>query len=162
NAYGDVRTAAAIMDGCVTQFGLKDSDLRRRRQVLRAAADELAKQAGAAKAQHEVHSGRLPARSKRPLLTRLDAEKLPPISATGGTPRPWAGLAEPTLDRQFRPTFAKYLKELDGKRVTLSGFMQPLGEDAEGSSFMLIEYPVGCWYCEMPEMTGIILVELAD
>jgi hypothetical protein len=162
NAYGDVRTAAAMMDGCVTQFGLKDPDLRRRRQVLRAAADELAKQTGAAKAQHEVHSGRLPARSKRPLLTRLDAEKLPPISATGANTLPWAVLAETTLDRQFRPTFAKYLKELDGKRVTLSGFMQPLGEDAEGSSFMLIEYPVGCWYCEMPEMTGIILVELAD
>jgi hypothetical protein len=28
------------------------------------------------------------------------------------------------------------------------------------NAFMLIEYPVGCWYCEMPEITGIMLVEL--
>ena len=26
---------------------------------------------------------------------------------------------------------------------------------------MFIEYPVGCWYCEMPDVTGIVLVELA-
>ena len=38
--------------------------------------------------------------------------------------------------------------------------MQPLGEDLESGSFMLIEYPVGCWYCEMPEITGIVFVEL--
>ena len=36
------------------------------------------------------------------------------------------------------------------------GYMQPLGEDLEAASFMLIEYPVGCWYCEMPEITGIL------
>jgi hypothetical protein len=38
--------------------------------------------------------------------------------------------------------------------------MQPLGEELEVNAFMLIEYPVGCWYCEMPEMTAIVLVEL--
>jgi hypothetical protein len=157
NAYGDVRTAAAMMDGCVTQFGLKDPELRKRRQLLRTAADELAKSAN--KAEHQGHRG-LPARSKRPLLTRLDAEKLPPISNTGVNTLPWAVLAETTLDRQYRPTFAKYLKELGGKKVALSGFMQPLSDDEETSSFMIIEYPVGCWYCEMPEITAIVLVEL--
>jgi hypothetical protein len=25
---------------------------------------------------------------------------------------------------------------------------------------MFIEYPVGCWYCEVPEMTAIVFVEL--
>jgi hypothetical protein len=38
--------------------------------------------------------------------------------------------------------------------------MQPLGEELEVSSFMLIEYPVGCWYCEMPEISSIVYVEL--
>jgi hypothetical protein len=38
--------------------------------------------------------------------------------------------------------------------------MQPLGEELDLNSFLLIEYPVGCWYCEMPEVTGIVLVEL--
>ena len=41
------------------------------------------------------------------------------------------------------------------------GLPQPLGEDQEMTSFLLIEYPVGCWYCEMPEVTGIVFVELS-
>src|SRR5207245_833790 len=40
NATGDVKTAAAMMDGCVTQFGLNDPELRRHRQRTRAATDE--------------------------------------------------------------------------------------------------------------------------
>src|SRR5207253_9689941 len=43
NATGDVKTAAAMMDGCVTQFGLNDPELRRHRRLTRAAADELAR-----------------------------------------------------------------------------------------------------------------------
>jgi hypothetical protein len=27
---------------------------------------------------------------------------------------------------------------------------------------MLIEYPTGCWYCELPEVTSIVLVELPE
>jgi hypothetical protein len=71
-------------------------------------------------------------------------------------------LAETSVDRQFKPTFAKYLEELNDKQVTVSGYMQPLGEDLEGASFMLIEYPVGCWYCEMPDIASIVLVDLPD
>src|SRR5439155_3858329 len=59
-----------------------------------------------------------------------------------------------------RPNFPKYLRELDGKQVSLTGFMQPLTEELEVSSFLFIEYPVGCWYCEMPETTSILYVEL--
>ena len=52
------------------------------------------------------------------------------------------------------------LDHLDGKRVGLSGYMQPLGTDLECASFLLIENPVGCWYCEMPDMTGMLQVEM--
>jgi len=164
NAHGDIRTAAAIMDGCVTEFGLHSPELRRRRQLLRDAGDELAKNTqvdgASANAAHAGHAGVFRPRSKRPLLSMLDAIKLPPVSFTGVNPLPWAVLAETTVDRQFKPTFPKYLHELDGKQIFLTGFMQPLGEELELGSFMLIEYPVGCWYCEMPEITGIALVEL--
>jgi hypothetical protein len=162
NAHGDVKTAAAIMDGCVDQFGLRAAELRRHRQATRAAADALAKSSDAdsVKTAHEGHAAVLKPRSKRPLLSKLDPAALAPISATGINPIPWALLAETTLDRQFKPTFPKYLQELDGKQVALSGFIQPLGEDLELTSFMLIEYPVGCWYCESPDMVGIVLVEL--
>src|SRR5207248_1391575 len=60
------------------------------------------------------------------------------------------------------PAFPKYLKELDGKQVALSGFMQPLDENLDATGFMLIEAPVGCWYCEVPEVTGMVYVELPE
>jgi hypothetical protein len=160
NAHGDVRTAAAIMDGCVDQFGLRGADLREHRRILRAAADALAKSSDAAQTGHDGHAGTLRPRSRRPLAIKLDSAALPPISASGINPLPWTVLSDTTLDRKYKPTFPKYLRELDGKQVALNGFLQPLGEDVEMASFMLIEYPVGCWYCEAPEMTGIVFIEL--
>jgi hypothetical protein len=161
NAGGDVRTAAAVMDGCVTEFGLRDPELRRHRQALRAVAGD-APAVGTAdvKAAHEGHGNLFKVRSRRPLLTRLDQQPLPRVQADGLNALPWTVLGETTLDRRYRPTFANYLQELEGKQVVLSGFMQPLGEGAELAAFMLVEYPVGCWFCEMPDMTGIVMVEL--
>jgi hypothetical protein len=164
NALGDVKTAAAIMDGCVTEFGLKSPELRRHRQITRAGADELAKLAAAdsgfSRTSHDTHSGLFKPRSKRPLGTKLDQTPLPPIKADGINSIPWSVVTETTVDRKYKPTFAKYLQELDGKQIELCGFIQPLNEDLEMASFMVIEYPVGCWYCEMPDVTGIVLVEL--
>jgi hypothetical protein len=159
NAHGDVKIAAAMMEGCVTTFGMQSPALRQHRQITKAAAEQVAANADP-KTAHEAHVAGLPARSKRPLLSKLDQVPLPPISDTGVNPLPWELLGETTVDSKFRPTFARYMKELEGKQVSLTGFMQPLGEDLDAASFMFIEYPVGCWYCEMPEVTGIIYVEL--
>jgi Flp pilus assembly protein TadD len=161
-ANGDVATAAAITDGCVTEFGLRTTDLRNHRRAFRDAADERARTEGDAKTMHEGHLGLFKPRSSRPLARKLDRTPLPPIDPKGINALPWSVVAETTLDRKYRPTFPRYLKELDGKKVTLNGYMQPLGEDAELSDFLLIEYPVGCWYCEQPEMTAIVLVELPE
>jgi hypothetical protein len=38
--------------------------------------------------------------------------------------------------------------------------LQPLGDELDAGAFLLIEYPVGCWFCEVPEPTGVVLVEL--
>lgn len=163
NAYGDVRSAAAMMDGCVTQFNMNHPDLRRHRQMLRAAADDLAR-AAVATGVHasKAHADRLPARSRRPLLTRLDQSVLPPVSDNGTNTLPWELLAETEIeiDAKYQPTFARYLQDLNGKMVTLNGFMQPLGEGGELASFVFLEYPIGCWYCEMPEVKSMILVEM--
>jgi tetratricopeptide (TPR) repeat protein len=161
--HGDVRTAAAMLDGCVTEFGLRDPELRQHRQQLRAAAEALAAAKplpGPGSSGHDAHAGLLRPRSKRPLITSLDAADLPPINPAGVTPLPWAVLAETTISRDYKPTFASYLHDLEGKQVSLSGYMQPLSEDGENISFLLIEYPVGCWYCEMPPISSIVLVEL--
>src|SRR5207302_2395238 len=123
--HGDYKVAAAIMEGCVKQFGLQSEELRQHRQLTRVAADEQAKNPG-------EHAGGLKARSKRPLLVKVDTTVLPPISATAVNAMPWALLGETTVDKKsYRPTFAKYLQELDGKLVTLTGYMQPLSEDQD-------------------------------
>src|SRR5262249_53604410 len=122
---------------------------------MRAAADALAQQPTDPQ-QHVA----LKAKSPRPLLRRFDPGSLPAVRADAVNVLPWEVLAETVLDRQSKPTFARYLRELDGKRVVLTGFMQPIGDNLEQTSFLLIEYPVGCWFCETPEPTGIIYVEL--
>ena len=51
--------------------------------------------------------------------------------------------------------------QLDGKRVSLIGTVQADGSDEGSGSFLLIEYPVGCWFCEAPDVTNIVQVQLA-
>jgi hypothetical protein len=155
NAYGDVRSAAASLDGCVTEFALGSPDLRKRRTLYRAAADELAK-----KPDHELHRGTLKTKSSRPLVKTFDESLLPAIEADKTNMLPWPVLTATVFDMKGRPTFAKYLEKLDGKTVVLTGFMQSTKEDLTVSSFLLLEYPVGCWFCETPDPTGLISVEL--
>ncbi len=161
-AYGDVRMAAAMMEGCVSEFGLQAPELRRRRPLARAAAEALGRDAAIADAKslHEEHPGGLKFRSKRPLDNRLDQVTLAAIDPKGINPLPWQVVADTALDRQFKPTFPRHLLQLDGMQVELEGYMQPLSEELDLTSFMLIEFPVGCWYCEMPELAGIVFVEL--
>jgi tetratricopeptide (TPR) repeat protein len=155
NAYGDVRSAAAALDGCVTEFALGSPDLRKRRTLYRAAADELAK-----KPDHEQHRGTLKTKSSRPLVKAFDESLLPAIEDDKPNALPWPVLAATVFDTKGKPTFAKYLEKLDGKTVTLTGFMQQTKEELTVSSFLLLEYPVGCWFCETPDPTGLISVEL--
>src|SRR5207244_8755381 len=44
NAHGDIRTAAAMMDGCV-EFGLRTPELLEHRRILRAAVEALGSRA---------------------------------------------------------------------------------------------------------------------
>jgi hypothetical protein len=154
NANGDVATAAAILDGCVTEFGLRGEELTAHRKLMRAEADARAANPNAS------HVNLLKTKSLRPLSTRFDQAALPPIDPKGVNAIPWTVVTETVLDKKYKPTFAKYLSELDGKQVQLNGYMQPLGEDEEVNAFMFVEYPIGCWFCEMPELTAIVVVEL--
>jgi len=86
---------------------------------------------------------------------------LPPIKADAANPLPWGVIAGTTIDAKARPTFPAHLEKLDGKTVVLHGFVQPLGDAKEFGGFLLLEYPVGCWFCETPEPTGLVSVELA-
>lgn len=160
NIHGDYRFAAAMMEGCITQFGLQSAELRQHRQMTKAAAQEQARKPDAGQGEHGQHAGGLKARSKRPLVARYDTSTLPPVSATGVNTLPWGLLGETTLDKKVRPVFANYLQQLNGKLVSLTGYIQPFQEELEVAVFMFIEYPTGCWYCEMPEITQIVFVEM--
>lgn len=161
-ANGDVATAAAILDGCVTEFGMRADTLRTHRRAYRSAVAEQAKSGNDTKKKHEGHPGLFKPRSLRPFVRKLDATPLPPIDPKGVNVLPWSVVTETTLDRQYRPTFPRYLCDLDGKKVKLQGYLQLLGDDADSDAFLLIEYPVGCWYCEQPETTAILSVELPE
>ncbi|MFO0799877.1 MAG: hypothetical protein U0804_20600 [Gemmataceae bacterium] len=154
NAHGDVRTAAAILDGCVTEFNLSAPDLRAHRAAYRAAADALARQPG-----HDGHRGTIVFRSARPLARRFDTSLLPPVRADRPNPLPWGLLAETELGGK-EPTFPRHLVALDGKPVVLTGFVQPPGDAEQFGSFLLLEYPVGCWFCETPDPARVVAVEL--
>jgi hypothetical protein len=158
--YGDLRTAAAVMDSCVGEFALRSPELRKRRAAMREAAEAWARKNPDLKAAHEGHAGVLKTRSTRPLVDRRAGAELPEIKPDGVNVLPWAVVTQTTVDRQYRATFPKYLRELDGRTVTLTGYVQPLGNDPEMTAFLLIEYPVGCWYCEVPDLAAMVLVEL--
>jgi len=162
NASGDSSSAAAMLDGCVVQFGMSDRVLRQHRTILREAADRLPKVAETKEPHEKTHVGKLAFRSRRPLLTKLDAAPLAPILAEGVNPIPWELFSETTIAKPFRPMYSKYVGELEGKTASLVGYMQPLGPNPETNVFLLIESPVGCWYCEMPETSMIVRVELPE
>jgi hypothetical protein len=160
NAHGDVRTAAAMLEGCV-EFGLRTPELIGHRRLLRTAAETVgARPKPGDKTTHDEHAATFKTRSSRPLASKLDQAALPPIDKDGVNAIPWSVIAETTLDRRYHPTFAKYLRELNGRTIRLTGYMQPLNEDPDSSAFLFIENPIGCWFCEMPDLTGIILIEL--
>lgn len=160
-ANGDVAIAAAILDGCVTEFGMRSDRLREHRRAYRAAAGVPARNVRTKK-EHEGHAGFFKPRSPRPLARKLDRTPLPPIDPRGVNVLPWSVVTETTLDRQYRPTFPRHLNNLDGKKVMLDGYLQPLGDDGELNAFLIVEYPIGCWYCEQPETTAIVLIELPE
>jgi len=161
SAHGDIKTAAAMMDGCVVQFAMTNPELRSRRKMMREAAGPTATGIDDSKTDHsDKHT--LVFRSRRPLLSRIDLASLPAISVTGVNELPWPLIQETVLDRKYRPNFPKHLRELDGKEVRLVGFMQPLKAEIDMAIFLFIEYPVGCWFCETPEPTSIVLIEMEE
>ena len=154
-AHGEVRIAAAILDGCVGEFALGAKELREHRTKYRALAAELNK-----KPDQDTHKSTFVAKSARPLNRTFDASILPPIRDKEPNPLPWGLVAGTTVEKGV-PAFPAHLLKLDGKSVAIYGFIQPLGDAAEFAGFLLLEYPVGCWFCESPDPTAIIGVELA-
>lgn len=156
--YGELRVANQIFDLLVTAWNVHSPVVRAHRKAIRQVEAGLpSKPSG-----HTAHKP-IAFRSRRALLPRRpDSEPLPPVLENGVNLVRWDWLSDTGMDEQFRPTFPQHLRRLDGKLVMLTGFMQPLTDELEHRAFMLLEYPVSCWYCEMPPPNGIVFVELAN
>jgi len=156
NAHGDVRTAANILDGCITELGLKSVEARKRRQVYRAAADQLEKDE-----KHSANRGTLKFASPRIFQRILNVAKLPKINPQGVNRLPWAALSETTISNRFEVSYLKYVDQLDGKRISLTGFMVLNGQDSQ-AEFLLVENAIGCWFCEQPSPTQLLVVRMKE
>lgn len=153
---GDIRTAANILDGCVTEFAMKSPTLRERRRNYRAEADALEAKNEHGKAEETGF------KTGRAFARLFDEKTLPKIKPDGVNDLPWIALGETTVARPFKPQYLDYVSKLDGKRVALVGNMRPLGGEKNGEieSFLLTEYAVGCWFCDIPDATGLAYVDL--
>src|SRR5262245_66561137 len=121
---------------------MRSPEMREHRRLTRAATDELGSNkvsVDTSKAAHEGHAGACRMRSSRPLVTKLDTAALPSIREDAVNALPWSVLSDTSLDKKFHPTFPNYLRELEGKQLSLSGYMQPLGQELEMGAFLLIE-----------------------
>lgn len=157
-AHGDIRTAANMLDGCVTEFAMGSAELRARRQKYRGEADDLDKKAG-----HDPARGTITFKSPRALTRTFDPARLPPIRDDGENVLPWPAVGETEIGPKGKTTFLKYVEQLDGKQVTLLGYMAPTSKGEETvASFLLTEYPIGCWFCESPGPTQIVLISLSE
>ena len=99
-----------------------------------------------------------PAIRKRPTT---DANRPLPTDGLGRTVLDWNVLSTTLVDDDFKPTFQPNLRAADDAQVALTGFMAPLDEVGAMSVFLLVEFPVGCFYCQTPDPTGILLIEMA-
>ncbi len=111
------------------------------------------------KASHDQHASKSLAAPK-PKRKPIDAAMPIALDGLGRAQLDWDVLATTRIDDHYKPTFAANLENLDGESVVLSGFMSPLDEVGAVTVFLLVEFPIGCFYCQTPEPTGIVLVEL--
>lgn len=160
--HGDLNTASQLIDLCVGEYALSDPALRQARQAILAALNPKLLPAEQ-KDLHTSHAGRrLEFRSRRPLIQEpFDVKRLAQVKPGEPSLLAWPVLAETANNPQvFKPTFHPYLQKLEGQPVTLTGFLHPLTDDLDCTSFLLVENPIGCWYCTAPDITGLVFITM--
>lgn len=165
--YGDYATASELFDLCIGEYGLSNPALRQSRQAIKAVMERnTIKQPAEQQQLHEQHGAplRLEFKSRRPLIPKpLDVSALGSVKPGEPSLLLWPILAETaTTPNRFAPRFHTYLQKLSDKPVTLTGFLHPLTDDLECTSFLLVENPIGCWYCTAPDLTGLVFITMKE
>ncbi|MBI4560052.1 MAG: DUF3299 domain-containing protein [Candidatus Hydrogenedentes bacterium] len=60
------------------------------------------------------------------------------------------------------PTFPEDLMPRKDSQVTVIGFMTPIDRFVQMSEFMLLPVPIQCYFCEIPPMRDVMLVQMKD
>jgi len=68
-------------------------------------------------------------------------------------------LGDTEIDDLQQPLFAEKIRQLDGQRVRMQGFMSPYDDIRNMRTFMLFSYPVGCNFCVPPAVNQVVLVQ---
>lgn len=58
------------------------------------------------------------------------------------------------------PTFTNELLDRDGDQVHIVGFMQPLNQFRDMEEFMILPLPIECYFCQIPPMRDVMLVQM--
>ncbi|MFO7776420.1 MAG: DUF3299 domain-containing protein [Candidatus Hydrogenedentota bacterium] len=74
----------------------------------------------------------------------------------------WDVVRETRGTRQTEATFPEELKQQDGTRVDVIGFMVPVYEFREVSDFLLLPLSIECYFCEEPPLREVIHVEMRE
>ncbi len=165
--YGDYATASELFDLCIGEYGLSNPALRQSRQAIKTVMERnTVTQPAEQQALHQTHgtSLRLEFKSRRPLIPKpLDVSTLASVKPGEPSLLLWPILAETaTTTNRFAPRFHTYLQKLSDKPVTLTGFLHPLTDDLDCTSFLLVENPIGCWYCTAPDLTGLVFITMKE
>jgi len=115
---------------------------------------------------------RPPSEAKAPSSLAL-SQTAAPADAPSATPptSPPTPADQPALSWDFlrdsegeygeERSFPEELTALDGKVVSLVGFMAPLDDYADVNTFILLPFPTCCYYCAAPEPNEVLYIELA-
>ena len=73
----------------------------------------------------------------------------------------WAKLQEVHWMYGSKPRLPEGVAKLEGKAVTVRGFMLPLHSAGQSSQWFVSEKPRGCYFCNPPGVSEIMLVNMA-
>jgi len=89
-----------------------------------------------------------------------DATSATLLAARGENALSFEDLIATKLGRRPPPVFTSRLHGLDGKTVRIRGFMAPYDSLNDLRTFMLMESPVGCYFCVPPSPKEVMLVRV--
>lgn len=95
-----------------------------------------------------------------PVRDRSPSETLPPVPTTRHPENTidFKLLAEAVPDENSNPIFPGALTLLDGKQVSIQGFMAPFDDLEDLTRFMLFSFPTGCNFCAPPSADQVVMV----